>query len=140
MLWCSVYLCYYKALLNKARTQVLHCWFVQIFDKDLKCLIYLGYWRTKHWKYLVFEKDAKADTNLVVKLKSKFSAALFVNWISKISHVLSFFCIWMVSFRRTYCYWLSITYFILLRVFRFFLFFSFFLVFLWVLLLAEVLR
>ena len=107
----------------------VHCRFVQIFDKDLKCLIYLGYWRTKHWKYLVFEKDAKADTNLVVQLKSKFSAALFVNWISKISHVLSFFCIWMVSFRRTYCYWLSITYFILLRVFRFFLFFFFFLSF-----------
>ena len=26
----------------------VHCRFVQIFDKDLKCLIYLGYWRTKH--------------------------------------------------------------------------------------------
>ena len=39
MLWCSVYL-YYKALLNKARTQVLrHFRFVQIFDKDLKRLI-----------------------------------------------------------------------------------------------------
>ena len=139
MLWCSVYLCYYKALLNKARTQVLHCWFVQIFDKDLKCLIYLGYWRTKHWKYLVFEKDAKADINLVEKLKSKFSAILFANWISKISHVLSFF------FACEWCRFVVHIVFgspslILLRVFRFFLFFSFFLVFLWVLLLAEVLR
>ena len=43
----------------------MHCRFVQIFDKDLKSLIYLGYWRTKYWKYLVFEKDAKADINLV---------------------------------------------------------------------------
>ena len=50
----------------------MHCRFVQIFDKDLKCLIYLGYWRKKHWKYLVFEKDAKADINLVeLKLQRK---------------------------------------------------------------------
>ena len=26
----------------------VHCRFVQIFGKDLKCLIFLGYWRTKH--------------------------------------------------------------------------------------------
>ena len=124
----------------------MHCRFVQIFDKDLKCLIYLGCCRTKHRKYLVFEKDAKADINLaelkfeklsrsensfkILKLKSKFSATLFGNWISKICVVLSVYCIWkqwMVSFRRTYCYWLSITYLILLRVFRFLLFFFFFL-------------
>ena len=37
----------------------VHCRFVQIFDKDLKCLIDLGYWGTKDWKHLVFEKDAK---------------------------------------------------------------------------------
>ena len=43
---------------------------------------------------------------------------------------------WMVSFRGTY--WLSSTYFILLRVFRFFLFLSFFfLIFLWILLLFS---
>ena len=36
-----------------------------MFDKDLKRLIYLGYWRRKHWKYLLFEKDTKADKNLV---------------------------------------------------------------------------
>ena len=80
----------------------VHCRFVQIFDKDLKCLIYLGYWRTKH-----------------------------CIWIWKQ---------WMVSFRRTYCDWLSITYLILLRVFRFFLFFSFFLVFLRLVLHVDVLR
>ena len=65
MLWYSVYL-YYTALLNKARTQVL--WIAdlhKIFDKDLKRLTYLGYWRTKHWRYLVFGKDAKVDINLV---------------------------------------------------------------------------
>ena len=43
----------------------MHCRFMQILDKDLKCLICLGCWRTKHWKYLVFEKDAKAGINLV---------------------------------------------------------------------------
>ena len=37
----------------------VHYQFVQIFDEHLKCLIYLGYWRTKHWKYLVFEEDAE---------------------------------------------------------------------------------
>ena len=42
-----------------------HCQFVQNFDKELKLLIYFGYWRTKHLKYLVFEKDTKAVTNLV---------------------------------------------------------------------------
>ena len=61
MLWCSVYL-YYTALLNKTRTRFR---FAQISDKDLKRLIYLGYWRTKHRKYLVLEKDPKADINLV---------------------------------------------------------------------------
>ena len=49
-------------------------------------------------------------------------------WISKISHMLSSYCIykrWMTLFRGT-C-WLSITYFILLHVFHFFFFFlSFF--------------
>ena len=64
----------------------------------------------------------------ILKLKSKFSTTLFANWISEISHVLSFFSIWkqwMVSFRRTYCYWLSITYYIacvsFLSIFFFFL-------------------
>ena len=52
----------------------VHYRFVQIFDKDLKCLIYLGYWKTKHWKYLVFENDAKADINLV---------ELMQNWVGK---------------------------------------------------------
>ena len=28
-----------------------HCRCLQIFDKRLKRLIYLGYWRRKHWKY-----------------------------------------------------------------------------------------
>ena len=71
----------------------VHCRFVQI------CLIYLAYWWTKHWKYLVLEKDAKADMNLVelkfaklsrsennfliLKLKSKFTATLFANWFQK---------------------------------------------------------
>ena len=50
-----------------------HCRFVQIFDKGLKCLIYLGCWGMKHWKYLVFEKDAKADMNLVELKFAKLS-------------------------------------------------------------------
>ena len=37
----------------------MHCRFVQIFDKYLKRLICLGYWRTRHWKYLLSEKEAK---------------------------------------------------------------------------------
>ena len=44
-----------------------------INDKDLKCLIYLGYWTTKHWIYLVFKKDAKADINLVELKFAKLS-------------------------------------------------------------------
>ena len=43
----------------------MHCPWVQLFDKDLNCLIYLGYWSTKHWKCLVSKKDAKANMNLV---------------------------------------------------------------------------
>ena len=63
-----------------------------------------------------------------------------IRWLLlEISHKLSLYCIWerwMVSFRGTY--WLSSTYFILLRVFRFFLFLSFFfLIFLWILLLFS---
>ena len=63
-----------------------------------------------------------------------------IRWLLlEISHKLSLYCKWerwMVSFRGTY--WLSSTYFILLRVFRFFLFLSFFfLIFLWILLLFS---
>ena len=61
------------ALLMKPEPRFLHCWFVQIFDKDPMCLIYLGYWRTKHWKYLLFEKDAKAYINLVEPMLAKLS-------------------------------------------------------------------
>ena len=43
----------------------VHYRFVQVFDKDLKRLIYLDYWRTKHLKYFLYEKDAKTDINLV---------------------------------------------------------------------------
>ena len=50
-----------------------HCRLVKFFDKDLKCLISLGYWRTKHRKYLVFEKDIKADINLVEVKFAKLS-------------------------------------------------------------------
>ena len=38
---------------------------VQIFDKNVNRLIYLGYWSTKHWKSLASKKDAKANINLV---------------------------------------------------------------------------
>ena len=49
MMWCSVCL-YCTGLLNKARQNPgsVHCRFEQIFDKDLKHLIYLGYWIMKH--------------------------------------------------------------------------------------------
>ena len=60
----------------------MHCGFVQVFDKDLKRLIYLGYWRTKHAQYLVFEKDAKANINLVELKLAKLKRELrkyFVN-------------------------------------------------------------
>ena len=43
----------------------MHCPWVQLFDKDLNCLIYLGYWSTKHWKCLVSKKGARANIILV---------------------------------------------------------------------------
>ena len=43
----------------------MHCSWVQIFDKDLNCFIYWGYWSTIHWKSFVSKKDAKANINLV---------------------------------------------------------------------------
>ena len=65
MLWCSVYL-YYTVLKSKAWTQVLHFanvyWFMK---KYLKRLICLGYWRTKQWKCLAWEKEAKTNLNSV---------------------------------------------------------------------------
>ena len=65
------------------------------------------------------------------KIEIEVFSYIIYSLISKISHVLSFYCIckrWMVSFRGTY--WLFITYFIFLLVLRFFLFlFFFFLVF-----------
>ena len=47
--------------LLRTRVQDLLNEVVQVF----KCLIYLGYWNTKHWKCLVCEKDAKANINSV---------------------------------------------------------------------------
>ena len=64
MLW---YYHYYTALLIKP--EPTHCRWVQVFDKDLKRLIYLGYWSRKHRRCLVSEKNAKANINLV-ELKS----------------------------------------------------------------------
>ena len=42
---------------------------VLIFDKTLKRLIYLGYLKTKQYKYLVLEKESKSNMNSV-ELKS----------------------------------------------------------------------
>ena len=64
------------------------------------------------------------------KIEIEVFSYIIYSLISKISHVLSFYCIckrWMVSFRGTY--WLFITYFILFSVFCLFLFFYFFLSF-----------
>ena len=113
----------------------------------LKRLIYLDYLGTKHWKFNIRERrksrhkfcGAKVCKNAEVRkyfvnpkiVIEVFSYIIYSLVFKKIPHVLSFYCIWkrwMVSFRGTY--WLSITYFILLRVFHFFLFFSFFLSFL----------
>ena len=44
--------------------------FTQVASAPLKCLIYFGYWRKKHWKYLVLEKDAKADIGKKIIFKS----------------------------------------------------------------------
>ena len=62
MLWCSFVSSTQFYLMNPELT---HCTWVQFFDKDLNRLIYLGYWSTEHWKYLVSEKDAKANINLL---------------------------------------------------------------------------
>ena len=52
--------------MNKHHLHSAHCRWVQIFYKDLKKrLIYLGYLRTKYWKYLVRKKDARANINSV---------------------------------------------------------------------------
>ena len=121
----------------------VHYQFVQIFDEHLKCLIYLGYWRTKHWKYLVFEEDAerhKFGGNRVWKAEEvrknfvnpKIEIEVFSYIIcsldaENISCTLFFYWIWkrwIMSFSGTYC--LSITYFLLLLMFHFFLFFFFF--------------
>ena len=32
-----------------------------IFDKRFKGLTYLGYWRTKQWKYFVLEEETKTN-------------------------------------------------------------------------------
>ena len=42
-------------------TGSVHYWWVQIFDKNLKHLIYLDYWRIKHWKCLVCQKNGKTE-------------------------------------------------------------------------------
>ena len=152
MLWCSVYL-YYTALLNKARTQVLCiadlCKELKVFNlfrllenETLKIFSIRERRKSRHKfggtkvckaeevrKYFVNPKtEIEVFRYIICSLDFKnMSCTLFFIWKR-----------WIVSFRGTY--WLSITYFILLRVFRFFLFFSFFLFFLWVWLLAEVLR
>ena len=51
-----------------------------MFDKVLKCFIYLGYWKTKHWKCLVCEKDAKANKLAGTKVcKAEELRKYFVN-------------------------------------------------------------
>ena len=62
MLWCSFISTTQFCLI---KPELTHCPRVQIFDKDLNCLIYLGYWSKKQQKYLVSEKDAEANINLV---------------------------------------------------------------------------
>ena len=137
MLWCSVYL-YYTALLNKARTQVLCiadlCKELKVFNlfrllenETLKIFSIRERRKSRHkfggTKVCKVEEIRKYFVN--PKNEIEVFSYIIYSLISKISHVLSFYCIckrWMVSFRGTY--WLSITYFILLRVFRFFLFFS----------------
>ena len=59
------------------KSSYTHCQWVQIFDKDLKRLIYLGYWGTKHWKCLASEKDAKANINSVELKFSEIQKQLF---------------------------------------------------------------
>ena len=50
----------------------MNCRWVQIFDEDLKHLVYSDYWRTKHWKrLLVLGKDAKAE---IYSVELKFAS------------------------------------------------------------------
>ena len=71
ILWCNVIS---TTQLYQIKPEIAHGPWVQTFDKNLKPLIYLGYWSTKRWRCLVSEKDAKATINLVelkfAKLKS----------------------------------------------------------------------
>ena len=122
----------------------------------LKRLIYLDYLGTKHWKFNIRERrksrhkfcGAKVCKNAEVR-KYFVNPKIVIEVFSYIICNLDFkntsctlFLLHMKTMNRVVSWYmqLSITYFILLRVFRLFLFFLLFLVFLWVLLLTEVLR
>ena len=148
MLWCSVYL-YYTALLNKTRTQVL-C-IPDLHKSLIRALIYFVFnifrlllnetlkifsIRERRWsrhkfggtKFYKAEEVRKTFLNPKIKFEvfSYIICCLDFKNIS-FSLILLHMKRWMVSFRGTYCYWLSIIYFILLCVLRFFLIFCFFL-------------
>ena len=136
----------------------MHCWFVQILHEALKRLIYLGYWRTKHWKYLILEKDAKADIIFggTKVCKSEEVRKYFVNpktEIEVLSYIIcsldfenisrTLFLLHMKTMNSVISWYILALH----HLFNFIacvlflsIFFLFFLVFLRVLLLAEVLR
>ena len=58
----------------------MHYQWVLIYDKHLKHLICLGYWRTKQWKSLVWTKEARANVNLMKSLQSWRGKRIFMKW------------------------------------------------------------
>ena len=106
-LWCSAYL-YCTALLNKVWTQVLRiddgcsCLEKQL-KKVLKCLKYLVYWKTKYWKCLVCEKDAKANINLVDCVN--FTTCLDTEVDLSILKIKQWGCGWI--FKRSFEGWIA---------------------------------
>ena len=146
-LWCSVYL-YYTSLPEPrfcALPIYTNFWFKLLENKTSKIF---SIWERRKSRHKFRGTDVyKAQEVRKYFVNPKIGIYVFSYIICslafKISHALSFDCIWkwwMVLFRGTY--WLSIIYFILLCVFLLcvFLFFPLFLSFLWVPLLAEVLR
>ena len=49
----------------------MKCQWVLSYGKRLKRLIYVGYYRTKQYKCLVFEKESKANVNWFERKSAK---------------------------------------------------------------------
>ena len=60
--------CFAKKILNTGSTK---CGWVLFYELCSKCLIYLGYCKTKQWIRLVRKKESKANINLLEQMSAK---------------------------------------------------------------------